>query len=130
MKIKDNKALGRKGEKLAARYLKRSGYKILDKNYTCAHGEVDIIARDGEELVFVEVKTRRPGASVSGVYSVTRNKREHIMRAAACYTAEKGSGYQPRFDVVEVSLDPDTGRLTDIEHIKSAFIQAKGYARY
>ncbi|MBP5618294.1 MAG: YraN family protein, partial [Clostridia bacterium] len=59
-------ATGERGEKLAARYLRRKGYRILERNFQTRFGEIDLIARKGDQLVFVEVKTRAPGAPVSG----------------------------------------------------------------
>ena len=130
MKIKNDRDFGRKGEKIAVRYLKRLGYKILNKNYKCKVGEIDIIARDGAEAVFVEVKTRRPDPSVRGAYAVNSRKREHIMKTASYYMAEERCALQPRFDIIEVELDRETGKTRGINHIKAAFIQNAAYSRF
>ena len=129
MKNYTDKQRGELGERLAAKHLKKQGYKILMKNYRCKAGEIDIIARDGDELVFAEVKTRPSDAYVRGMYAVNRTKQEHILRAAAYYLSAEKSSLQPRFDVIEVGLGPD-GKLADINHIKAAFYQQGPYARY
>ena len=116
-----NRQRGALGEQYAVKYLKKQHYKILDKNYKCKLGEIDIIARDGGEIAFVEVKTRPDDPYVRGMYAVDRRKQEHI--------AETGTELQPRMDVIEVELGEDN-RLVSINHIKAAFIQSGDYARY
>lgn len=120
---------GALGETYAAEYLKKQRYKILCKNYKCKVGELDLVARDKDEIVFVEVKTRPADPYVRGMYAVDRRKQQHILRTAACYLAENRTALQPRMDVIEVELDPD-GRLVSVNHIKAAFIQSEPYARY
>jgi len=108
-----NKKLGAAGEKAAVKYLKKKKYKILEKNYTCPFGEADIIARDGEDIVFVEVKTRTSLIYGEPASAVTEKRQQNYRRIAYCYlkNVEK---YYIRFDIVEV-LD---GEIT---HIKNAF---------
>lgn len=130
MKKYTNKEFGALGEKLAVRYLKDKRYKILEKNYKCSLGEVDIIARDGGFIVFAEVKTRSADPFLSGVYAVDRRKREHIMRVAAQYVRENKCPLQPRFDILAVEIDRDTGKLIEVKHFPNAFIQTGGYAKY
>ena len=98
--------LGRRGERLAVRLLREVGYDVLVRNFRSAAGEVDIVARDGETLCFVEVKTRRrigrarPGAAVG------RAKQKHIIRVAHRYLREIGRPHiRYRFDIVEIVLD-------------------------
>ena len=129
MKPLSNKQFGSLGERFAAGYLKKIGYKILEKNYKNKLGEIDIIAKDRGELVFVEVKTRSADPYLSGVYSVDRQKQFHIMRTAEIYRQEYPL-LQPRFDIIELEIDRSTGRLTDINHIKNAFWQKEDYARF
>ena len=124
-----NRQRGALGEQYAVKYLKKQHYKILEKNYKCKLGEIDIIARDGGEIAFVEVKTRPDDPYVRGMYAVDRRKQEHILRTAAFYIAETGTKLQPRMDVIEVELGADN-RLVSINHIKAAFIQSGDYARY
>ncbi len=108
---------GRRGEDLAARYLVKQGYAILARNYRAGGYEVDIIARDGEELVFAEVKARRGEAYGRGLEAVGRKKQTHLIRAAQTYLQETGSFERPcRFDVLEVDLV-----FESVEHIKGAF---------
>lgn len=129
MKKLTNKEIGALGEKFAADYLKRQKYKILDRNYKCRHGEIDIIACDGNEIVFVEVKTRSSDPYLPGMYAVDRKKQEHLLRAASVYLSATDLRLQPRMDVIEVELD-DRAQPSKINHIKSAFIQTGDYARY
>ena len=126
----DNKEFGAIGEKCALRYLKKQGYKILDKNYKSKLGEIDIVARSGDTIVFAEVKTRPSHAVVAGMYAVDRRKQFHILRAAALYLQAHRIGLQPRFDVIEVELDRASGELLSVNHIEAAFAQTENYARF
>ena len=124
-----NKELGALGEKYAEKYLKKQKCKILEKNYKCKLGEIDIIARDGDEIAFIEVKTRPANPYVRGMYAVDQKKQQHILRTAAAYLAQTSCDLQPRMDVMEVELDADS-KLVRVNHIKGAFIQNEPYARY
>ena len=116
---------GQAGEALAADLLERSGYRILERNYRTKLGEIDIIARDGETLVFVEVKARQGGGSYGHPkYAVTRAKQQKISRVALWYLKATGQmGCRARFDVVAL-----TSRGGDVrwEIIKNAFELAYG----
>ena len=109
------KSLGRKGEKLAEKYLNSAGYKILQKNYRTPFGEADLIVEDGEETVFVEVKTRSSDAFGTPAEAVSVAKRNRYLKIARYYWLETGREPDARFDVVEVWAD---GR---INHLKNAF---------
>ena len=109
------KVLGRKGEKLVADYLKKQGCKILEKNYRTPFGEADIIVEDGEEIVFVEVKTRTSNSYGQPSEAVGKEKQRRYRRIAECFWLQTGKEPNARFDVVEVWAD---GK---IEHIKNAF---------
>ena len=111
-------ALGRRGEREAARFLKRRGYHILHRNYSCSAGELDIVAADGETLVFVEVKTRSDDTTAYPENTVHRHKRAQITRAARYVLARIEPEPACRFDVVSVVLD---GRRARIEHFIDAF---------
>ena len=113
---------GAAGEVLAARFLREKGYQILTSNYRCRLGEVDIIARDGAYIAFVEVKTRRSDGMYAPREAVTAAKQQRLIRTAALYLMNESVEGQPRFDVVEI-LAPqgmDT-RAPVVRHIENAF---------
>lgn len=94
---------GRQGEDLAAALLARSGYRVMERNWRCPQGEVDIIAVHGDTLVFVEVKSRDDRSLGTGAEAVGRTKRARLVRAAARYLSEADQWSRPcRFDVVSV----------------------------
>ena len=112
-----NKELGRKGEDAAVRFLERRGYDIVERNWTCFAGEADIIARDGEAVVFVEVKTRTGASNGLPAEAVTKNKRERYEKIACTFLADYDVVDVPvRFDVVSISLI-DTDRAMVRHHI-------------
>lgn len=115
-----NKELGRRGEDAAARFLFRRGYDIVERNWACNFGEADIVARDGNVLVFVEVKTRSSCEKGFPAEAVGPSKRERYERIALAYLSENDPGEAPvRFDVVSVvSVAPDRAL---IRHHISAF---------
>ena len=117
-----SKELGGKGEKLAARYLRRNGYRIAQRNYTCALGEIDIVALRDDQLCFVEIKTRRSDRFLAPEVNVTPDKQRRIRRIARAYLTEKGIGegdIDIRFDVIAVVLSDDGD--PHIEHYEGAF---------
>lgn len=130
MKLSTNKDFGAYGEKFAADYLRKQHYKILEKNYKTKLGEIDIIARDGEEIIFIEVKTRSADPYLSGMYAVDKRKQFHIMRTADAYLHTKNCKLQPRFDIIEVEADRSSRKLIKVNHIKNAFWQTEDYARF
>lgn len=101
----DRRELGVRGEDAAAAYLERIGMCIVDRNWRCPAGEVDIVALDGEVLVLIEVKTRSTIAKGTPEEAVTPTKQKRIGRVARSYLAQ--AGIQPcnvRFDVVSIML--------------------------
>ena len=107
-----NRDLGRRGEEAAAKFLHRHGYDVVERNWTCAAGEADIIARVGEVLVFVEVKTRRGVSYGFPAEAVDEAKRER-------YLAERRLGEVPlRFDVVSIVV---SDRRAVVRHHINAF---------
>lgn len=111
--------LGDRGENLAARFLRDRGYKILMRNYRCPLGEIDIIARDGDTLVFVEVKSRSD-ENPAPEEQVNQAKQHQITKAAKSYLSRYGTPKPPaRFDVVAV-IWPE-GRDPIIRHTPGAF---------
>ena len=100
-----NKDLGRKGEEAAARYLVRRGCDIVERNWTCIAGEADIIALDGDTIVFVEVKTRTSAANGLPGEAVTKEKRARYEKIACLYLEHSEVTDVPvRFDVVALTL--------------------------
>lgn len=112
--------VGALGEKLAADLLKGKGYEIVERNFRCRQGEIDIIARDGECLVFVEVRARRGSDFGAPEESVTHSKQERLVLLADAYLQTAGSRPPSwRIDVVAVELTSD-GRASRLEHIENA----------
>jgi putative endonuclease len=109
---------GKESEILAAEYLKRQGYRILETNFKNQLGEIDIIAKDMGILAFVEVKARRSGRFGNPKYSITRSKQIRISRVALSYLkASRQLDKRARFDVVVIT---ESSRLK-IELVKNAF---------
>jgi putative endonuclease len=116
----DNKTLGERGETIAAAYLKGRKFTIVERNFRCKAGEVDIIARDGNSIVFVEVKTRRNLSFGPPQLALTPFKQRQISKAALTWLAKKKLlGANARFDVIAILL-PDH-ELPVIDHIRNAF---------
>lgn len=119
------KELGAKGEEIAVRYLKNRGYRILERNYQIKLGEIDIIAEQGADLVFIEVKTRSDTLFGSPFDSVTAAKQKQLSKVALEYIGKRGCHNRPaRFDVVGVQLKSgNAARSQDakIELLKNAF---------
>jgi putative endonuclease len=112
------RSLGDRGEEIAARFLKKSGLKILKRNYTSPSGEIDIIARDGDTVVFVEVKTRSDDQFGSPAEAVGERK-QHKIRTAAMHYLQKLKKQPPaRFDIVSIYVK---GGQEEVEHIVDAF---------
>ena len=111
--------LGKRGEALAVGELKKLGYKIVETNYRCPLGEIDLIARDGKSLVFVEIKTRRYKPLGYAKEAVHPRKQRQISKAALTYMKQNRlESAKARFDVVAISL---TSEGPKIEVIKNAF---------
>ena len=112
-------ALGSGGERAAADFLIGRGYHVLERNFRCRGGEVDLIALDGGVLVFVEVKLRRTLARGAPIEAVTAVKQARVRRAAQEYLTFCGRVFgRIRFDVISVMKTP---KNTDIIHLKAAF---------
>lgn len=121
----DARGIGRAGEKAAADYLIRKGYRVIDRNSRLAHGEIDLIAENATHLVFAEVKTRskssarfaRPGRAVNAL------KKQRFASAVRVYTRFHPTDLQPRIDVIEVWYEEfDNGCAAfEFNHIERAF---------
>lgn len=113
-------AVGEYGERLAARHLVEAGLVVLDRNWRTSAGEIDIIARDGDVLVFCEVKTRRGLAFGAPAEAVVAAKAARLRRLAAQWLSRAGvRPREVRFDVVEV-LSPLRG-VPQVTHVRGAF---------
>lgn len=116
----ERRKLGQAGERLAQEQLAGQGYQIVDRNWRDGpRGELDLIARDGDCLVIVEVRTRRGRRYGSAEESVTPRKQAQLQRLAEVYCAQTGWDGLLRIDVVAISLSPQ-GDLVEINHIKDA----------
>jgi putative endonuclease len=119
------KELGANGEELAARYLMSQGYRILERNYRIRLGEIDIIAEQGKDLVFIEVKTRSDTLFGSPLDSVTIPKQRQLSKVALEYMSRQGCHNRPaRFDVVGVQLkglNAQQLKNVTIELVQNAF---------
>jgi putative endonuclease len=116
----DRIALGKSGETYACRELERRGYAILERRFRTRCGEIDVVARDGETLVFVEVKARRGHRYGTPLEAVTPFKQRRILRMAAEYVLLKGvCNASCRFDVVSVQFG--SGLRPKVEVVKRAF---------
>jgi len=110
--------LGKEGEDIAAEFLKKKGLSIIRKNYRTVFGEIDIIARDRDVIVFVEVKTRADNAFAHPFEAVNKKKREKIRKVALCFMKGLKKEFPARFDVLSITKDRGETR---INHIKDAF---------
>ena len=120
--MKEDRSSGAWGEELAARYLKRHGWRLLERNYACRYGEIDLIASRRGILAFVEVKTRKNALHGEAREYVTPAKQQRILSTASLYLSEHETDLQPRFDVIEIyAPDGPETRRPEIHHIENAF---------
>ena len=111
---------GNLGERAAEKYLRDAGMGIVDRGYRFRGGEIDLIVRDGTELVFVEVKTRTSQEFGNPAEAVTRAKRRKLLQAASSYLQSRGMMQHPcRFDVISILLGSDGS--SRLEHLRDAF---------
>lgn len=112
--------LGRRGENIATKYLKKNNYIIIEKNFSCKQGEIDIIAQDiiKKELVFIEVKTRTNDKFGKPVEAVDVNKKKHLFKAIKYYLYSRNlENEYVRIDVIEVYLYEQSYRINHIKQI-------------
>ena len=111
--------LGKEGERIAEQYLKKKGYKLVERNYRCVAGEVDLIVLDRRVIVFVEVKTRTGHGFGTPLEAVQPRKQRKMMQAAQFFLSQKKLHQRDaRFDVVGISWP---AREPVIEHVENAF---------
>ena len=118
------KELGAKGEEKAVRYLQNRGYRVLERNYRTRLGEIDVIAEQGDDLVFIEVKTRSGNHFGSPFESVTHQKQKQLSKVALEYISKQDCHNRPsRFDVVGIELQEGDNTFQDaaIELLQNAF---------
>lgn len=113
-------AVGRRGEELAVKYLMNKGYEILARNYRCKTGEIDVVARHAQVLVFVEVRSSTSLAFGWPHESVNNKKKVKLRLVAQHYIQSTYFNVPVRFDVIGISFGAD-GQLINIEHIENAF---------
>ncbi len=116
------KELGRMGEQAVCYYLEALGYEILSRNFQIRGGEIDIVAAKGEDLCFVEVKTRSLDGDESGVEAVTHKKCRLLIRAAYAYCEKHdidADDWYIRYDIADVTAHH--GRIIDIDYLENAF---------
>lgn len=112
---------GSTAEELAARYLQGQGLKLVERNFRCRFGEIDLIMREGRTLVFVEVRMRRSANFGGAAASITINKQAKLIKTAQHYLAQHGGDPACRFDAVSLSAAETSA---EIEWIKDAFSAA------
>jgi len=111
---------GQEGEATAERYLRGKGYRIVARNLRSSLGELDLVAEDGQVLVFIEVKARRTGEFGGAVHAVHRQKQQKLIRLASQFLAQRHWTERPcRFDVV--LLEGKDSVVLKVEHIQNAF---------
>ncbi len=116
---------GARGEQLATDYLVHHGYRILERNFRTARGELDIVAFDGARIVFVEVKTKvKSGVEINPLLSIGPRKRLQVRRMARRWLSERRDrpyASELRCDAIGIVVAADDGRLLTLEHIEGAF---------
>ena len=110
--------LGKWGEDLAADYLQDKGYVIIDRDWKSGHHDLDIVAKEGDALVIVEVKTRKSTTFGTPEIFVDIQKQRHLIRAAMCYAKFKNVTKEIRFDIISVINSPES---QEVNHIENAF---------
>ncbi len=116
------KSTGRWGEDQAEKYLRRKGYRTVERNYSCRFGEIDVIASRRGVLSFIEVKTRRDDSHGEPREFVSAAKQQRLLSTASVYFSEHETELQPRFDVIEVyAPEGERGPVT-INHLENAFM--------
>jgi putative endonuclease len=119
MSASGKQALGKEGERVAEQYLKNKGYKLIERNYRCPLGELDLIVLDRRVVVFVEVKTRSGNGYGTPLEAVAFRKQRKMIQTAQYFLSEKKLHQRDtRFDVVGISWP---GREPEIEHVENAF---------
>lgn len=123
-KTPTQKDIGRLGEELAVKFLRKKGYRIIERNFTCKRGEIDIIASEGECLVFVEVKTRTDTIYGEPFDKVDKRKQRHLRQLADIYLQRHHLPIPEtsiRFDIISIVLNMENRQPKNIEHLTGVF---------
>ncbi len=121
------KSTGDMGENIALDYYISNGYEFVCKNYHSRYGEIDIIMKNSDDIVFAEVKTRNKNSLTKPSEAVDSRKQKRILKTAAVYLDENPTDLQPRFDIIEVICGT---AAIHINHIENAFCQTDDYAAF
>ena len=116
--MSESNELGKLGEEIATTYLLKQGYFILDVNWRAGRNEIDIIAREKDFLVIIEVKSRRNDTFAEPEEAVTKDKQQSLIRAANIYIFRKNIALETRFDIISIIHNKNETR---INHLKDAF---------
>ncbi len=116
--MKEHIELGKSGEEIAVAFLQDKGYRIIERNWRWGHQEIDIIARDGNFIVVVEVKTRHSDSFAEPGIHVNHNKQRILVRAANAFVNYRRLAGEVRFDTITILVRPGG---TEINHIADAF---------
>ena len=114
----EHNELGKQGEEIATTYLLKQGYIILDVNWRAGRNEIDIIAKDKDFLVIIEVKSRSSSTFSEPEEAVTREKQQALIRAANAYVFRKNINLEVRFDIISIIHNKNETR---VNHLKDAF---------
>jgi putative endonuclease len=114
----EHNELGKQGEEIAVSHILKQGYKILDLNWRAGRNEIDIIARDKDFLVIIEVKSRSNDTFTEPEEAVTREKQQALIRAANAYIFRKNINLETRFDIISIIHNKNETR---VNHLKDAF---------
>ncbi len=118
-KMVSRKRIGEEGERIAVQYLEKNGYQIIERNFRCRRGEIDIIAWKENEIIFVEVKTRTSKICGNPAEAVTKRKKKHLYLAAGYYMMlRKIEEYPARIDVIEILHE---NRQYVVHHIRQVY---------
>lgn len=121
--MENKQQLGPWGEEIAARCLQMKGFEIVERNFRCRYGEIDIVAKNAEFLVFAEVKLRKSARFGAAREFVDRRKQERLRATAAMWLEEHEALLQPRFDVIEIyAPDGMRTRHPEVRQIEDAFV--------
>ncbi|MGN0595557.1 MAG: YraN family protein [Hominimerdicola sp.] len=122
-KKQNSRSIGNFGEDVVCDFLVRHGYEILARNYTIRGGEIDIIAKKGETIAFVEVKTRMENSLTTGEEAITESKKKHIIKTAQCFFDKLEEPCDCRFDVAVVQVHDK--KVKRLKYYVSAFDASK-----